>query len=675
MECAELLLSLIITTDITSVNVPLVNPLLVECALKDNTECLAALLKLVPAGLDVNIKYAGNNKKTALAIATDMGHVSVIRQLLAQPGIEIDSSHLNPILLLAVYENDIECVRLLLNIPNLNVNITSSIDSGLTSLMIACDKNHIEIVKLFLALADTNINARSRRGNVAVMFAMNKGYDECARLLLESDKIDTNVVNQDGEAIITLCAGKSSEETIKVLLSKPGLQVNIQNQNGSTALIIASKRLPSLADLFLAIDGIDTKQVNKSGEFFDTESKTISSASKLAFKVFNSEPFTTQLFDVPLTDGRLCIAVSESNGLYIEDIDTNSLAYKQGLLKNGDEIIELNGKVVMTEKELLESMKNVSNMPSVNLKIKRANSDSENLPSVSLPVSKVDAVPYSFPFDLKFTPPETSISPFTFTPPASQPLSSNSDAPSASTVSSSPLFTVPAQPSVPVNAPLGGLVSFNSATSAQPQVNVFLTAPNSGHPSASMLINTPRELSFNSANSLSFVPKFITTRENVDTQRTVKDSSNSKNNRTRARGKTKYRAAGGPATDTSIPPPNFFDVVTLLDDTLIDRGFLVTEVSRLNCMLFHSMKNRNLEEVKKLMSQGADMDNEREWINLNQGNDKSTVWNTAITNCDYELLEILLPYAPSYKLDRRINVNGLTVLMLFARLGSLRCLR
>lgn len=230
LECVELLLSLIITTDITSIKISLVNHLLCECAISGNTECLATLLKLVPTGLDVNIKYAGNNKKTALSIATEMGYLSIVSQLLAQPGIEIDLHNLNRILLLAVYENDIECVRLLLNIPNLNVNITNSVDSGLTSLMIACDKNHIEIVKLLLLSTDTNINALSRRGNVALMFAINKGHDECARLLLENDNIDTNIINQDGEAIITLCANKSCEDIIKILLSKPGLQVNVPSK-------------------------------------------------------------------------------------------------------------------------------------------------------------------------------------------------------------------------------------------------------------------------------------------------------------------------------------------------------------------------------------------------------------------------------------------------------------
>ena len=551
-----------------------------------------------------------------------MGYVSAVRQLLAQPGIEFDLNQLNSILLLAVHQGDAECVRLLLNIPNLDANITYPIDHGLTSLMIACDKNHIEIVKLLLASTNTNINTLSRRGNVALMFAICKGHDDCARLLLENDKIDPNIINQDGEAIITLCAAKSSEETVKALLSKPGLDVNVQNKNGNTALICAAKRNPSLAELFLTIDGIDTKKVNNLNEYFDIESRSLSTSSKLAFKVFNSEQSTTQLFDIQLTEGRLGIGVSESNGLRINDIVVDSLAYKQGLLKVEDEIIELDGKVVKTEIELIECMKSISSMPSVSLKVRRGN---EKLPPIS----------GSNPFDLKFTPPATTttMSPITFTPPAT-----------LATLSLPITFTPPATSTSPIT-----FAHTTSSLSNSP------APPNS---------SAPFGFSFNTVNSLSFVPTFTTTSD----YKRVKDV-NVNINTTRNKKGVKGKKKGTETLESNIAI-YLGDVVSITEDTTIDGKSSNADLNLLNFNLFQAVKNRCLNEVKKLMSEGADMDHVCIW-----GNERSSIWNTVIKTCDHELMEILLTHIPSYKLDRKISVDGLTVFMLIASLGSLKCLR
>ena len=549
-----------------------------------------------------------------------MGCVSAVRQLLAQPGIEFDLNQLNSILLLAVHQGDTECVRLLLNIPNLDANITYPIDHGLTSLMIACDKNHIEIVKLLLASTNTNINALSRRGNVALMFAICKGHDDCARLLLENDKIDPNIINQDGEAIITLCAAKSSEETVKALLSKPGLEVNVQNKSGNTALICAAKRNPSLAELFLTIDGIDTKKVNNLDEYFDIESRSLSTSSKLAFKVFNSEQSTTQLFDIQLTEGRLGIGVSESNGLRIKDIVVDSLAYKQGLLKVEDEIIELDGKVVKTEIELIECMKSISSMFSVSLKVRRGN---EKLP----PISDSNA------FGLKFTPPATTtkMTPITFTPPAT-----------LATLSLPITFTPPATST--------SHITFAHTTSSLSNVPA---PPNS---------SAPFGFSFNTVNSLSFVPTFTTTSD----YKKVKDVNN---NTTRNKKGVKGKKKGTETLESSIAI-YLGDVVSITEDTTIDGKSSNADLNLLNFNLFQAVKNRSLNEVKKVMSEGADMDHVCIW-----GNERSSIWNTVIKTCDHELMEILLTYIPSYKLDRKINVDGLTVFMVIASLGSLKCLR
>lgn len=113
-------------------------------------------------------------------------------------------------------------------------------DNGYTALMYAVFYNHENIVKLLLQVPNININARNNNGWTALMFASKMGNQNIVKLLLNNSDIDVNVNTIDGTAL-SLAAQYGEEDVVKLLLQVPGIEIDARADYGITALMKASK--------------------------------------------------------------------------------------------------------------------------------------------------------------------------------------------------------------------------------------------------------------------------------------------------------------------------------------------------------------------------------------------------------------------------------------------------
>ena len=109
----------------------------------------------------------------------------------------------------AAVKNNIEIAKLLLSMPNIDVNIqTSSTRSDydkFTPLHFATSENNVEIVKLLLSMPEININIRtSSLGFTALHFAVRNNCVENVKLLLSMP----NIILVSNMFLVVICSIK-----------------------------------------------------------------------------------------------------------------------------------------------------------------------------------------------------------------------------------------------------------------------------------------------------------------------------------------------------------------------------------------------------------------------------------------------------------------------------------
>ena len=131
--------------------------------------------------------------------------------------------------------NFIEIAKLLLDIPNINVNIKSYDENPLST---ACHHKYLEIVKLLLSHPKINVNIKNSIGKTVLHKACDDEYIEVIKLLLSHPKINVNIKNGMGRTILLdilylrtyYDRKKVVTEIAKLLLSHPKIDINTENE-------------------------------------------------------------------------------------------------------------------------------------------------------------------------------------------------------------------------------------------------------------------------------------------------------------------------------------------------------------------------------------------------------------------------------------------------------------
>ena len=198
----------------------------------------------------VNINDSTSEGKTALILASEAGHVKVVRTLLsAVANIDhLDSLGETPITMgrtatissplpthtdISIKKRQVAGLKEAL-VVDYHINPDIQDNNGMTALMYAIENYHIEIVEALLnANADPNIQKED--GWTALMSACLNDNAEVVDVLLKGGA-DPNIQDKDGwTALMSACRNDHSK-VVEVLL-KGGANPNIQEKDGGTALM------------------------------------------------------------------------------------------------------------------------------------------------------------------------------------------------------------------------------------------------------------------------------------------------------------------------------------------------------------------------------------------------------------------------------------------------------
>jgi ankyrin repeat protein len=257
----------------------------------------AAVALLLQVGADPDAK--DKNYKTPLCLAVSQGHVAVTKLLLGQGLSGVDDEDFPGALTLAIQRNHVDVVKQLVRRPELNINesdynwsmtpLEMAADYGRASIVelllqrldidvdganpltAACERGHLETVKILLASPKVNRNLRYGSGFTPLITAACEGSVEVVRALLACDDIDVNARTTewpgwDGWSALSKAATYGHDDVVRLLLEDPRVQVDTREGGGYTPLSMAADCLTGghIAEMLLA-RGADANSQNESG--------------------------------------------------------------------------------------------------------------------------------------------------------------------------------------------------------------------------------------------------------------------------------------------------------------------------------------------------------------------------------------------------------------------------
>ena len=172
----------------------------------------------------------GNNT-TALYIACQEGRSEIVDLLLKHSTATVDicsDARVSP-LYVATHENQIECIRMLLEAKT-NVNFLDK--AGTSALYIATQKGHVNACELLLqAGADSNL--KNKAGSSPLEVAVFHCNAPIVRLMLDSGAAVDEPIGSDGSTAAMMAAGSLDVDILCQLLLH-GASINKRNDAGGT---------------------------------------------------------------------------------------------------------------------------------------------------------------------------------------------------------------------------------------------------------------------------------------------------------------------------------------------------------------------------------------------------------------------------------------------------------
>lgn len=138
-----------------------------------------------------DLNASDENGWTALHIAAREGNVEIVRLLLAQPGIEVNSMNKwkSTPLMIAAGSGNLAIIDLLLRHPRTAIDMQAEYYRR-TALIEAAVRGHISVVKALVAHG-ANVNVADKTGrNSALIEALKNGHDNVSVFLLRSGLVD-----------------------------------------------------------------------------------------------------------------------------------------------------------------------------------------------------------------------------------------------------------------------------------------------------------------------------------------------------------------------------------------------------------------------------------------------------------------------------------------------------
>ncbi|KAL1955231.1 hypothetical protein VTO42DRAFT_8890 [Malbranchea cinnamomea] len=178
--------------------------------------------------------------QTPLLWASTLGHDDVVRLLLAQKEIDVNSktSEGYTPLLGAAVNGHVGVVELLLAKEGVDLNCKAR--DGMTPLAGAARNGDVEILKKLLA-AGADPSVGDHIGRAPLCIAAEFGHAEAVRSLLDDKRVNVTQEDVEGQCALFIAAVREHEKIVRMLLDDERVEVDQRTHDGWTTFLLVSQ--------------------------------------------------------------------------------------------------------------------------------------------------------------------------------------------------------------------------------------------------------------------------------------------------------------------------------------------------------------------------------------------------------------------------------------------------
>ncbi|CAG2253583.1 unnamed protein product [Mytilus edulis] len=176
---------------------------------------------------NVEIDHCNKRGSSSLYIASQNGHVNVVKELL-QHSADVNKciNDGTPPLQIACYNNMIEVVRVLLQCDDVDIDLCD--DDGCSSLYQASQEGHVDVVKELLQHS-ADVNKCDNDGASPLYIASQNGHVDVVKELLQHSA-DVNKCRNDGTPPLQIACNNNMIEVVRVLLQCDNVEIDHCNK-------------------------------------------------------------------------------------------------------------------------------------------------------------------------------------------------------------------------------------------------------------------------------------------------------------------------------------------------------------------------------------------------------------------------------------------------------------
>lgn len=212
---------------------------------------LACAIELIlcssPKGVEHIVAAEGYAKRyhhcTLLLYAAQGGHTDVVKVLLTVPNINVNGisggRYPSPLTPLHCAARDGRCniVKMILAAPNIHVNAVCF--KRKTPLHYASYRGHLDVVKMLVTARDIDVNVFDDDCMTPLHYAFKCDHLDMVKVLLAAPNVDVNVTSLYRMKPLHWVAERGHAEIVKVLLMAPNIEVNAMTAHHQTPLVFA----------------------------------------------------------------------------------------------------------------------------------------------------------------------------------------------------------------------------------------------------------------------------------------------------------------------------------------------------------------------------------------------------------------------------------------------------
>ncbi|XP_067660182.1 putative ankyrin repeat protein RF_0381 [Haliotis asinina] len=217
---------------------------------------------LVEAGADLSL--VNGYRETILHLACKGGNVEIIKYLLKHDTVGINSRNMNgwtPVMH-TVFEGHNDAFGVLVEA---GVDLSQVTNDNETILHVACEWEHLGIIKYLLTHNTVDINSRDDWGLTPVMRATVMGRENAFNLLVKW-RADLSLLDDCNDNILHLACRRDSIEIVKYLLTNNIVDINSRNGDDYTPVMIAAREGYEAPFFLLVENGADLTAMNDAGD-------------------------------------------------------------------------------------------------------------------------------------------------------------------------------------------------------------------------------------------------------------------------------------------------------------------------------------------------------------------------------------------------------------------------